>query len=213
MALLIKGAALVRAHHPSAAATVYRRVIAQAEDDGSGFDVACGCQALALALLELGHAQEALPLALRAAEAYAAENAPIAAALGRRTVADVYDSLGRYPEALDAIDATVSTLHSAKKLDACIRAELTRVKITLHARPSADITDLCSSIAAKSIDLDATQRTRRRTATAEALAYLRDAAVRRIVSASMVEQIDAYISDLDSGRYTRFTPPVPPLLM
>jgi len=211
IARLTKGAALLNGGDPAGAAAVYRRVVS--EPGTPKLELAFACDALSASLVRLGEPEEALQASLRALDILNEMNLAVAAANSMCRLANAYDALGQHSEALNAIDTAIPVLQNADKLDACIRAELARVRITLHARPAADVAGACADIASKSMRLDASQRNRRRIATAEALAYLRDAAARRILSAALVEHVDAYIVSLDEGRFARFTPPVPPLLM
>ena len=163
---------------PAAAAARFREVIAEAEAAREDEYVACGSAALALALVNLGEPAEAVPIVARSIDLYRRLGQPLVAAITGMTLASAYDALGKFDEALEAIDAVISSF--AWGDDTYVRAELIRANILLHAGAAADAAALCSAVAGLSISLDAAQPNRNHSATAEALACLREAVARQI---------------------------------
>jgi hypothetical protein len=163
---------------PAASVVLYRELIVEAESAGEDEYVAAGCVALAIALINAGRPAEALPVAERSIDLYRRIGQPINAAMTSLARAEAYDAMGKFDDALEAVDAAISSFGWAE--DTYVRAELIRARILLHAGAAADAAALCSAVATVSLSLDASQPNRNHTATAEALACLREAAARQV---------------------------------
>jgi tetratricopeptide (TPR) repeat protein len=213
IAMFTRAALLLRNDDPAKAAELYDAIIRAAEARGATMELASARDPLAACLVRLGRPLEAIPHAEHAVALFEALGQTIPAALARRTLATVYEAAGRTEDALEAISDAAAALARAGKIDAHIRAELVRVRILLRVGRHAEVLPLCRGIAAMSVDLDRNEPTRRRSATAEALAYLRDTAVGDVITTSVVDEVEEFLAHVDRGVVHRFVPRVPPVVM
>jgi len=170
-------------------------------------DVAFAYHHIAACLLELGRQVEAREII-----------APARRIFTQHCMAVELLRLEWFSARADAIDgstdAAIAGLHAvarsfleARLLYEWVSVRLEIVALTLDRDPTADVTDLCESIAAMSVSLDKCEPNRSRRSTAEALEHLRQMALRRAATAELTHYVRDYISATESGRVVPFVPP------
>jgi tetratricopeptide (TPR) repeat protein len=93
--------------------------------------------------------------------------------------------------------------------DEAIRVGIDVVRSLLLAERYEDATELARDLASDAIGLDRREPTRRHTLTVEAMTYLREAAMRKMLTGDLAEWVAQYIDKITSQRPVDFLPPMP----
>jgi hypothetical protein len=116
---------------------------------------------------------------------------------------------GRAEEAAALLRDTMRGFETHGDIDTALRVGLDAVRAFLQGERYPEAVELARDLVSRSFGLDTREPTRRRTLTAEAIAYLRDAAQLGALTADLVSTVARYVDTIRAQRPIDFVPPMP----
>jgi hypothetical protein len=121
--------------------------------------------------------------------------------------------MGRFQVARGQYEQAIHLLRSARletpDSDAAIRVGLDAIEALLLAERHDEALHLAQELASEAVALDKREPSRRRALTAQAIAYLREAAQRQAWTPDLVSTLGGYLDRITRQRPIDFIPPMP----
>jgi tetratricopeptide (TPR) repeat protein len=173
----------------------------------SARDIAAAYNSLAHCLVGVGSHYEASGAAALSARLYSECGSAPDAARAAHCRARAIAALGQFDEARGEFARTAEVVFEAKLFDEWAIMRLEYAATALAADPSADVRVELESIARVCMTLGANTSNARRQYAAEAMAYLRQLAMRDAVTFEVVDHVRTYVARNASRPPVKFTPP------
>lgn len=210
--LILRGMLMLRRGDADAARTAFESVLTRTspEDEGAYADAEMN---LAHALFELGELESAETRIANAARVNLRHGRTAVVARGAWLSARIQQRRGEHESAITLAEGAMAELEAAGLPDHALRAGLVAVASYAAVDAVHDAKRLCSTLAARSVQLDQREPTRRRSLTAEALAYLRQLSDRSSLTPDVVASVQTYVEEITSKPAVPFKPPLPLVIM
>jgi tetratricopeptide (TPR) repeat protein len=183
------------------------RAMSRPESSTSACDLGIALASLAHCLIGVGSYEEAARAAARAEQLQSACGRTTSAARAAHIRSRAAAALGHFNDVEADFNRAAEIVFDANLLDEWAIMRLDYASAALAADPSVNVRRELEMVARVCTTLSATARTMRRQYAAEAMAYLRQIAIRDAVTFEAVDFVREYISRNASQPPVKFTPP------